>query len=246
MEADGLQVMTVAYRLTDTAPAVYTTEELEHDLTCAGLLGWTTPWQLNVEQTAAALPNVRFLLFSDASATATQAIARQLLFIQRPHILTSETACSFTDEDWDTAIQQYDVYCGLTTQQKMQVVAALQRQGEVVAITGDEADLLATADVGFARGAIVSDVAKSAADALLTDDSFTTLVDSVYEGKCLKKQIRITRLYVAVCAVALALFGILALVGWLPLQYQAVWMLCLHLILCIVPSIPTWNLFKKK
>lgn len=246
MEAEGLQVMAVAYRLTDTAPAVYTAEELEHDLTCAGLLGWAAPWQLNVDQTAADLPDVRFLLFSDASVTLTQATAQKLPFIRQPHILTGETARSFTDEDWCTAVQHYDVYCGLTTQQKMQVVAALQRQGEVVAITGDEADLLATADVGFARGAIVSDVAKSAADALLTDDSFTTLVDSVYEGKRLKKQIRITRLYVAVCAVALTLFGLIALAGLLPLQYQAVWMLCLHLVLCIIPSIPTWNLLKKK
>ena len=246
MEKECGQVMVVAYRLTDTAPTVYTAEELEHDLTCAGLLGWHTPWQLNIEQTTASLPNVRVLLFSDKSVTSTQAIARQLLFIQHPHILTGETVSSFTDEDWDTAVQHYDVYCGLTTQQKMQVVAALQRQGEVVAITGDEADLLATADVGFARGAIVSDVAKSAADALLTDDSFTTLVDSVYEGKRLKKQIRITRMYVVVCALALAIFGLIALMGWLPLQYHSIWMLGLHLLLFILPSIPTWKLFEKK
>lgn len=246
MEKECGQVMVVAYRLTDTAPTVYTAEELEHDLTCAGLLGWHIPWQLNIHQTAAALPDVRFLLFSDASVTSTQGIIQKTHFIQRPHILTGETVSSFTDEDWDTAVQHHDVYCGLTTQQKMQVVAALQRQGEVVAITGDEADLLVAADVGFSRGTIVSDVAKSAADALLTDDSFTTLVDSVYEGKCLKKQIRITRLYVAVCAVALTLFGLIALAGLLPLQYQAVWMLCLHLVLFILPSIPTWNLFKKK
>ena len=246
MEKECGQVMVVAYRLTDTAPTVYTAEELEHDLTCAGLLGWHIPWQLNINQTAASLPDVRFLLFSDASVTSTQGIIQKTHFIQRPHILTGETVSSFTDKEWDTAVQQHDVYCGLTAQQKWQIVAALQRQGEVVAITSDDAELLTAADVGFARGTIASDVAKQAADALLIDDSYTTLLDSVYESKRLKKQIRITRLYVAVCAMALALFGLIALVGLLPLQYQAVWMLCLHLVLFILPSIPTWNLFKKK
>ncbi|MBR2319952.1 MAG: cation-transporting P-type ATPase [Clostridia bacterium] len=252
MEKDCGRVMVVAYRLTDTAPTVYTAEELEHDLTCAGLLGWHTPWQLNIEQTTASLPNVRVLLFSDKSVTSTQAIARQLLFIQHPHILTGETVSTFNEEDWNTAVQQYDVYCGLTAQQKQQVVFALQRQGEVVAVTGghsNEVELLTTADVGFARGTIASDVAKSAADAVLEDDSYITLLDSIYEGKRLKRQIHIIGLYVTVCALALVIFGLIALVGWMSLQYQAIWMLCLHLVLFVLLPIPAWNLrdmFKKK
>ncbi len=249
MEKECGQVMVVAYRLTDTAPTVYTTEELEHDLTCAGLLGWHTPWQLNVEQTTTSLPNVRVLLFSDKSVTSTQAIARQLLFIQHPHILTGETASTFNEEEWNTAVQQYDVYCGLTAQQKQQVVTALQRQGEVVAVTGghsNEVKLLTAADVGFARGTFASDVAKSAADAVLEDDSYITLLDSIYEGKRLNRQIRIMGLYVVVCALALAIFGLIALMGWMPLQYHSIWMLGLHLLLFILPSVPIWKLFEKK
>lgn len=249
MEKECGQVMVVAYRLTDTAPTVYTAEELEHDLTCAGLLGWHTPWQLNIGQTTASLPNVRVLLFSDKSVTSTQAITQQLLFIQHPHILTGETVSTFNEEEWNTAVQQYDVYCGLTAQQKWQVVTALQRQGEVVAVTGghsNEVELLTAADVGFARGTIASDVAKSAADAVLEDDSYITLLDSIYEGKRLKRQIRIIGLYVVVCALALAIFGLIALVGWMPLPHQAIWMLGLHLLLFILPSIPTWKLFEKK
>lgn len=249
MEKECGQVMVVAYRLTDTAPTVYTAEELEHDLTCAGLLGWHTPWQLNIGQTTASLPNVRVLLFSDKSVTSTQAIARQLPFIQHPHVLTGEAAIAFNEEEWNTAVQQYDVYCGLTTQQKRQVVTALQRQGEVVAVTGghsNEVELLTAADVGFARGTIASDVAKSAADAVLEDDSYTTLLNSIYEGKRLNRQIRIIGLYVIVCALALAIFGLIALMGWMPLQYHSIWMLGLHLLLFILPSVPTWKLLEKK
>lgn len=252
MEKECGRVMVVAYRLTDTAPTVYTAEELERDLTCAGLLGWHTPWQLNIEQTTASLPNVRVLLFSDKSVTSTQAIARQLLFIQHPHILTGETVSTFNEEEWNTAVQQYDVYCGLTAQQKQQVVSALQRQGEVVAVTGghsDEVELLTIADVGFARGTIASDIAKRAADAVLEDDSYITLLNSVFEGKRLQRQIRIIGLYVTVCALALAIFGLIALVGWMPLHYQAIWMLCLHSVLFVLLPIPAWNLrdmFKKK
>lgn len=252
MEADRKQVMAVAYRLTDTAPAVYTAEELEHDLTCAGLLGWYMPWQLNINQTAASLPNVRFLLFSDKSVTLTQAVVRMNPFIQRSHTLTSEMVAAFTEEDWDTAVQQYDVYCGLTGEQKKQVVTALQRQGEVVAVTGghsDEMELLTAADVGFARGAIASDVGKRVANALLTNDSYVSLLDSIYESKRLKKQIRITLLYLAVCALAMATFSFIAIAGWTSLQHQAIWMLCLHLVLFILLPIPTWDfqgMLKKK
>ena len=84
---------------------------------------------------------------------------------------------------------------------------------------------------------------------VLEDDSYITLLDSIYEGKRLKRQIHIIGLYVTVCALALVIFGLIALVGWMSLQYQAIWMLCLHLVLFVLLPIPAWNLrdmFKKK
>lgn len=242
MEADCLQVMVVAYRLTDSTPAVYTADELERDLTCAGLLGWCRPWQLNLHQTADDLSNVRYVLFSDESVTAAGAVAQQAGLSKQPRAITADEVSAFTDSDWDTAVKQYDVYCGLNAQQKEQVVAALQRQGEVVAVTaGDsrEADLLTAADVGFARGTVAADVTKEAADIILTDDSYIALLSAVYEGQRLRRERTGLVSYLILCASIVMLIGLCSLFGLFSPAVGTLPAMGLHLLLLALPT-PLW------
>lgn len=241
MEEDGLQVMAITYRLTDTAPAVYTAAELERDLTCAGLLGLQMPLRPHVKEAARCISSVRMLLFSNESPETAAATARLIGLTDAPNVATADEIESLTEEALDNAVQTYTVYCGLDTQQKQRILAALQRQGETVAVTAchsDQADLLTAADVGFARGPVATDVAKQAADVLLTEDSYTAVMAALWEGRRLQKQIRCAFAYWVLCSLVIAGIGVAGLFGWWPLHNQAILMAGLHLVLMAILPIP--------
>ena len=139
-------------------------------------------------------------------------------------------------------------------------MAALQRQGKIVAVTAchsNEAALLEAADVGFARGSVATDVAKAAADVLLTDDSYVAMVQTIVDSegimdsrKYVLKQTGILAIGQAVCVAAMiGVFALLAacsavilgigfgcMIGTASLAYQAVLLTGLHLVLLALPT----------
>ena len=236
MEADGLQVMAVTYRLSDTAPAIYTDEMLACDLACAGLLGLKIPMREQIPETAG---TVSTILFSDESASAAKAAAQQAGLTDQAQAITADEVTDFTDADWDRAATTYNVYCGLTAQQKEQLVAALQRQGKIVAVTAcrsDEAALLEAADVGFARGSVATDVAKAAADVLLTDDSYVAMVQTIVDAQWLRREKIGVFALLAACSAVILGIGFGCLIGTASLAYQAVLLTGLHLVLLALPT----------
>lgn len=251
MEADCLQVTAVAYRLADNAPTVYTSDELEHDLTCVGLFGYRIPWQNDLTHIADTTCAARSILFSNDSVVSAVATAKQAGFAPQPKAVTTDEVSAFSETEWDAAVQRYDVYCGLSPEQKIQIITALQRHGEIVAVTAsrsDETDLLTAADVGFARGTDATDVAKKAADVLLSDGGYASLMDSLTEGKRLHAAMLCAILYLVVVSLVILCIGFSALIGWTTLQGKSILMLCLHLVLLSFP-IPVWSildLLKKK
>ncbi|MBQ7089094.1 MAG: hypothetical protein IJN04_05585 [Clostridia bacterium] len=238
MEADGLQVTAVTYRLSDTAPAVYTDDALACDLTCAGLLGWKTPMRDRIRETAG---TVRTILFSDESVSAAKAAAQQAGLTDRPQAVTANEVKDFTESDWDAAAIEYNVYCGLTAQQKEQLIATLQRQGETVAVTAcrsEDATLLKAADAGFARGTAATDVAKAAADVLLSDDNYASMVQTVVEARWLHREKVGAFALLSACSAVILGIGFGALMGLTSLAYGAVLLTGLHLILLALPTCP--------
>lgn len=234
MEADGLQVVAVTYRLTDTAPAVYTADELVRDLTCAGLLGFQISLKQDVSDAVTFLPKLRTILFSNEPTASSAAAAMQAGITSAPCVATAETAETLTEEEWPTAVEKYNVYCGLSAAQKQRVVSALQNQGHVVAVTGcrsEDAALLTAADVGFAHGFSATDVAKNAADAILLDNNYVSAIAAIWEGKQLKSQRWCAVFYLILCAVAIVGIGISGLFGWTLLHRQAILLMGLHLLL---------------
>ena len=159
MERDGLQVTAVTYRLTDMAPSVYTAEVLEQDLTCAGLLGLRLPLHTDAPRVTS---HLRTLLFSDENPAIAVATAQSAGLADSSYVAVGEAIACLSDTDLGDAIRHYNVYCGLDTAQKQRILALLQQQGEVVAVTAthsDEAALLTAADIGIACGASATDVA---------------------------------------------------------------------------------------
>lgn len=241
MEKDGLQVFAIAYRLDDTAPTVYTSEALECQLTCAGLLGVKMPLCTNLNETEEPLSAaVRTILFSDESVSAATATARQAGIADEPMALSADDAASFSEEDWDNAAQRYNVYCGFTPTHKQQLITALQRCGEVVAVTAsrsDEATLLSTADVGFARGSVATDVAKAAADVLLVDDSYDTIMYAMEEGQWIRREKSYSFWFHLACSLIILGLGVLGLMDLTDIVHQAISLMAVHLVMMAIPTI---------
>lgn len=240
MEESGLMVKAVTYRLTDVAPSVYTVEELEHDLTCVGLLGFQVSLQQDVSDAVTLLPKLRTIVFSNEPTASAAAATMQAGVTYAPCVATADTVETLTEEEWPTAVEKYNVYCGLTPAQKQRIVSALQAQGHVVAVTGcrsEDAALLTAADVSFARGSAAADVTKSAADVILPDDNYVSAIATIWEGKQLKTQRRCAIAYLIGCAVVMAGIGLSSLFGWTHLHRQAVLLMGLHLLLMdVLPS----------
>lgn len=239
MERDGLQVRAVTYRLTDTAPSVYTAEILEQDLTCVGLLGLRIPLRSDAPQTES---DVRILLFSDESPAIAVATARNAGLTATPYVATGEAIANLSDADLADALRHYNVYCGLDIAQKQRILTLLQQQGEVVAVTttdSEEAALLSAADVGIALGSTATDVAKAAAALTLTDDDPSAIFNAVCEGRRLRWEKNVLFVYLLICSTTLLLLGGLGLTGLVALSVGTLLLMGLHLLLLALPT-PVW------
>lgn len=239
MEKVGLQVLAVTFRLDEAAPAVYVAEELEQNLTCAGLLGIRLPLQEKAPKTRS---RMRTLLFSEDSVAIASAVARNAGIIAEPCAVTGEEIEALTDGELAEGVRRYNVYCSLSAQQKLRVLNTLKKQGRVLAVTAsrtEDAELLSVADVGIARGAVATDVVKDAADLILTEDRYATIMEDISEGRRLRLEKVLLVCYFVYCTNILFLLGLIALVGWMPLSYCGVLLLGLHLLFMELPT-PFW------
>ena len=123
-----------------------------------------------------------------------------------------------TDEELAASIEDYSVYARVAPADKIRIVEAWQKKGEVVAMTGDgvnDAPALKAADVGIAMGKTGTEVAKSASDMILTDDNFATIVEAVHEGRKVYSNIRKTIYFLLVCNLSEIFVMLFAqIVGW--------------------------------
>lgn len=237
MEQEGLQVWAVTYRLTDEAPSVYTDEALAQELTCAGLLGLRVPLRSSAQIN---LP-VRTVLFSKESPAIATAAAHRAALTANACVATADMVDALTDEQLAEAVKRYNVYCGMSVEQKARILAALQRTEVVLFTAGDrtEAELLTTADVGCARGTVAADVIKEAADVILTDDTFEAVVAAVSEGRRLRREHTGLIGHLLACGGIIAILSCCSLFGVFPPAVGAMPVLGLHLLLLALPT-PLW------
>ena len=170
-------------------------EAVEQDLVFAGLVGMIDPPR---EEAGAAVARSKaagirpLLITGDHPATAS-AIAAELGIASEPTALTGADLERMSDDELLRAVRERSVYARVDPRHKLRIVAALQRQGDVVAMTGDgvnDAPALKAADIGIAMGVAGTDVAKEAADIVLADDNFATIVAAVEEGRAIFSNIR--------------------------------------------------------
>ena len=189
MSENALRVLAVGYKVIDTIPQTLKSEEIENGLTFMGLVGMIDPPR---EEAKAAVKVCRqagikpVMITGDHVVTAT-AIAKELgIYLEGDMAITGTQLDDMTDSQLDSMVENISVYARVSPENKIRIVKAWQKKGQVVSMTGDgvnDAPALKAADIGCAMGITGTDVAKGAADMTLTDDNFATIVDAVREGR---------------------------------------------------------------
>ena len=196
LAAEGVRVLGVAMRRWPSGGAVPRDEALERGLTFVGLEGMIDPARPEVRDAVATCREAGMravMITGDHPLTAT-AIGRDLgLVDEGVHAVTGAELAELDDAQLDAAVREATIYARVSPEHKIRIVHALQRQGHVVAMTGDgvnDAPALKQADIGVAMGITGTDVTKDAADMVLRDDNFATIVHAVREGRVVFDNIR--------------------------------------------------------
>ncbi|MFN2231360.1 MAG: cation-translocating P-type ATPase [Anaerolineae bacterium] len=185
---DGMRVLGVAIRHLDWEGQAVDQATLEAGLTFVGMAGMIDPPRGEVRQAVATSrrAGIRPVMITGDHPLTALAIARDLQIADGEQVLTGVELNRMSDRDLEALVGDVSVYARVSPEDKLRVVGALQSRGEIVAMTGDgvnDSPALKRADIGVAMGITGTDVAKEAADMVLLDDNFATIVAAVEEGR---------------------------------------------------------------
>ena len=196
MADQALRVLGAAKRVYDERPASNGPDELEQDLTWIGMCGMIDPIRPEVKDAIAQCGSAGIrpiMITGDHKDTAT-AIARELGILKPGQIaITGAELDAIPDEVFAHDVRRYSVYARVQPENKVRIVNAWKALGKVTAMTGDgvnDAPSIKSADIGVGMGITGTDVTKSVADMILTDDNFATIVSAVGEGRRIYDNIR--------------------------------------------------------
>jgi P-type Ca2+ transporter type 2C len=193
LAAKGLRVVGVAFHLLKSS--VIEEWNSERNLIFIGLIGMNDPARPEAREAVQTCKTagIRPVMITGDHPLTSQFIARELAIATDHRILTGKDLARIPAEDLIHQVEEVSVYARVTSQQKFDIVQALQKRGHIVAMTGDgvnDAPALKVADIGIAMGISGTDVAKEAADMVLLDDNFATIVAAVKEGRVIYDNIR--------------------------------------------------------
>ncbi|RLI45639.1 ATPase [Candidatus Bathyarchaeota archaeon] len=196
MANEALRVLAVAYKeLPTTTSEKFDEENLEKDLVFLGLTGMIDPPREEAKEAnrlcqQAGIKTV--MITGDHKLTAV-AIAKELGMLKSDMTLTGAELDNLSDEEFEKIVEDVTVYARVSPEHKLRIVKALKKKGHIVAMTGDgvnDAPALKQADIGVAMGITGTDVTREAADMVLADDNFATIVKAVEGGRSIYDNIR--------------------------------------------------------
>ena len=196
MSKNALRVLAVAYKVIEGVPQNPTAEEMEKGLTFMGLVGMIDPPRPEAKEAVAVCrkAGIKPVMITGDHVVTASAIAKEIGILKEDdRAITGAELDAMTDTELDAQVESISVYARVSPENKIRIVKAWQRKGQVVSMTGDgvnDAPALKAADIGCAMGITGTDVAKGAADMTLTDDNFATIVDAVREGRGIYDNIR--------------------------------------------------------
>ncbi|MFO7696845.1 MAG: cation-translocating P-type ATPase [Anaerolineae bacterium] len=236
LAGQALRVLGLAYRVQPGQLSKAEGPEIESDLTFVGLAGMIDPPRKEVAlaHRTALSAGIRTVMITGDYANTARAIAQEIGLIGEDGGVRSGAELEvMSDDDLAVEVRTTQVYARVSPEHKMRIVGALQRNGEIVAMTGDgvnDAPALKKADIGVAMGIAGTDVAKEAADMVLTDDNYASIVAAVEQGRVIYANIRKFVGFLLSCNMGEILVIFLAVLAGLPSPLTPIQLLWLNLI----------------
>ena len=189
MAKEALRVLACAYKEMDHAPSKEEMKEIESNLIFIGMVGMIDPPREEAKKAVekCKTAGIKTVMITGDHKVTAAAIAKKLGILENENeAITGIELEKMSQEELEKNVRKYSVYARVSPEHKVRIVKAWQKQGEIVAMTGDgvnDSPALKTSDIGCAMGIVGTDVAKEAADVILTDDNFATIVSAVEEGR---------------------------------------------------------------
>ncbi len=225
-------------------PDACTPETIERELTFVGLSGMYDPPRVEAKQAIARCrtAGVRVVMITGDHPETALAIARELGIVLHAHetALTGPALEAMSDDELRRTVEHTRVYARVSAAHKLRVVRAWQAVGAVVAMTGDgvnDAPAITGADIGIAMGRTGTEVTKQAADLVMTDDNFATIVTAVRQGRGIYDNIRKTLQYLLAGNTAELLLMLVAVVAGLPMPLLPIHLLWINLVTDGLPAL---------
>lgn len=196
MAGKALRVIAVAYKDLDFLPQKIDTYTIEDNLIFVGLIGMIDPPREGVKEAVKTCKKagIKTVMITGDHIVTAKAIAKELNILEtKDKAITGQELDKIPQQELEKTIAQYSVFARVTPEHKVRIVKAWQKTGAIVAMTGDgvnDSPALKNADIGIAMGKNGTDVAKNAADMVLADDNFVTIVEAVKQGRTIYDNIK--------------------------------------------------------
>ena len=189
MANNALRVIAVAYKDIEKLPSHIESETIEKELNFVGLIGMMDPPRQGVKEAVDTCKKagIKIVMITGDHIATAASIAKKLHILDNSSkAMTGAELDKMKQEDLEKKIKDYSVFARVTPEHKVRIIKEWQKNGAVVAMTGDgvnDSPALKNSNIGIAMGKSGTDVAKNAADMILTDDNFVTIVEAVKEGR---------------------------------------------------------------
>ncbi|WP_057824802.1 cation-translocating P-type ATPase [Lapidilactobacillus concavus] len=248
--SQGLRSMAIAYRDFDAQTTTDQIQQLsietaEQELVFVGLVAMSDPPREEVFDAVKKCheAHIKIIMVTGDSTLTAKSIATQIGIVSdRARVITGTELDQMSEDDLSAALAGEVIFARVAPEQKYKIVSTLQARGEIVASTGDgvnDAPALKKADIGVAMGKMGTDVAKDAADMILTDDNFASIVAAIEEGRAVYSNIQKFLIYILTSNVPEAMPSILFLFsrGLIPLPLTVMQILTVDLGTDLIPAI---------
>ncbi len=243
MSENALRVLAIGYKEIDEIPETLESETLENGLEFLGLVGMIDPPREEAKVAVATCRNagIKPIMITGDHVVTAKAIAKELgIFVDGDMAITGAELDNMSEDELDSKVEQISVYARVSPENKIRIVKAWQKKGQVVSMTGDgvnDAPALKAADIGCAMGITGTDVAKGAADMTLTDDNFATIVEAVKEGRGIYANIKKVVGFLLGTNIGEVIAVFVAMVVWQVTPFLSMQLLWINLVTDSLPAI---------
>ncbi|NQX65624.1 calcium-translocating P-type ATPase, SERCA-type [Paenibacillus alba] len=242
MAKSALRVLGIAYKEIKSSDRYEDHEDVEHSLIFVGLTGMIDPPRKEVRDAISKCrkAGIKTVMITGDHQTTAEAIAKQLGMIPANGVsMSGQQIAQLSDDELDAKVNDTYVYARVSPEHKLRIVKALQRNGHVVAMTGDgvnDAPAIKAADIGIAMGITGTDVSKEASSLILSDDNFSTIVAAIEEGRGIYENIRKFIRYLLASNVGEIMTMFIAMMAGLPLPLVPIQILWVNLVTDGLPA----------